>query len=314
MKKSNLNWGCKDKLKKKVQIVTGFNFKKNSRNKKQFSQCHIITPSNSNNKISYFTNPNTERLSSGKMKFKYSFIPHFAKMPHLNKEMINSLLSKTINSSLYCNGYYSKTEYNTTQSSKGYSQIQTNYTEDGLPFKNLKKNHKTMKPIFTTAFSSDHSSLPITSHKSTDNSKPSSSIPQLLLMNSNKLILANIQQSQKKSIIQLRSRETKDINFQLNKKDTELNNKFLEKTTVRRASLVDRFTFKVANPDGVIEDYITEQDKPGDKYKRFKSQLVKGKNKVYKLLYDVKKTQILAETMLNVYVTKIKGIKYKYAS
>ena len=171
-----------------------------------------------------------------------------------------------------------------------------------------------MKPIFTTTLSSDHSSLPITSHKSTDNSKPSSSIPQLLLMNSNKLILANIQQSQKKSIIQLRSRETKDINFQLNKKDTELNNKFLEKTTVRRASLVDRFTFKVANPDGVIEDYITEQDKPGDKYKRFKSQLVKGKNKVYKLLYDVKKTQILAETMLNVYVTKIKGIKYKYAS
>ena len=309
MKKSHLNSGCKDKLKKKVQIVNGFNFKKNSRNKKKFSQ--IITPSNSNKKITYSTNPNTERLSSGKMKFKYSFI---SKMPHLNQKMISSLLSKTIDSSLYCKGYYSKTEYNTTQSSNGYSQIQTNYTEDSLPVRNLKKNHKTMKPIFTTALSSDHSSLPITSHKSTDNSKPSSSIPQLLLMNSNKLILANIQQSQKKSIIQLRSRETKDINFQLNKKDTELNNKFLEKTTVRRASLVDRFTFKVANPDGVIEDYITEQDKPGDKYKRFKSQLVKGKNKVYKLLYDVKKTQILAETMLNVYVTKIKGIKYKYAS
>ncbi len=309
MKKSNLNSGCKDKLKKKVQIVNGFNFKKNSRNKKKFSQ--IITPSNSNKKITYSTNPNTERLSSGKMKFKYSFI---SKMPHLNQKMISSLLSKTIDSSLYCKGYYSKTEYNTTQSSNGYSQIQTNCTEDSLPVRNLKKNHKTMKPIFTTALSSDHSSLPITSHKSTDNSKPSSSIPQLLLMNSNKLILANIQQSQKKSIIQLRSRETKDINFQLNKKDTELNNKFLEKTTVRRASLVDRFTFKVANPDGVIEDYITEQDKPGDKYKRFKSQLVKGKNKVYKLLYDVKKTQILAETMLNVYVTKIKGIKYKYAS
>ena len=309
MKKSNLNSGCKDKLKKKVQIVNGFNFKKNSRNKKKFSQ--IITPSNSNKKITYSTNPNTERLSSGKMKFKYSFI---SKMPHLNQKMISSLLSKTIDSSLYCKGYYSKTEYNTTQSSNGYSQIQTNYTEDSLPVRNLKKNHKTMKPIFTTALSSDQSSLPITSHKSTDNSKPSSSIPQLLLMNSNKLILANIQQSQKKSIIQLRSRETKDINFQLNKKDTELNNKFLEKTTVRRASLVDRFTFKVANPDGVIEDYITEQDKPGDKYKRFKSQLVKGKNKVYKLLYDVKKTQILAETMLNVYVTKIKGIKYKYAS
>ena len=309
MKKSNLNSGCKDKLKKKVQIVNGFNFKKNSRNKKKFSQ--IITPSNSNKKITYSTNPNTERLSSGKMKFKYSFI---SKMPHLNQKMISSLLSKNIDSSLYCKGYYSKTEYNTTQSSNGYSQIQTNYTEDSLPVRNLKKNHKTMKPIFTTALSSDHSSLPITSHKSTDNSKPSSSIPQLLLMNSNKLILANIQQSQKKSIIQLRSRETKDINFQLNKKDTELNNKFLEKTTVKRASLVDRFTFKVANPDGVIEDYITEQDKPGDKYKRFKSQLVKGKNKVYKLLYDVKKTQILAETMLNVYVTKIKGIKYKYAS
>lgn len=309
MKKSNLNSGCKDKLKKKVQIVNGFNFKKNIRNKKKFSQ--IITPSNSNKKITYSTNPNTERLSSGKMKFKYSFI---SKMPHLNQKMISSLLSKTIDSSLYCKGYYSKTEYNTTQSSNGYSQIQTNYTEDSLPVRNLKKNHKTMKPIFTTALSSDHSSLPITSHKSTDNSKPSSSIPQLLLMNSNKLILANIQQSQKKSIIQLRSRETKDINFQLNKKDTELNNKFLEKTTVKRASLVDRFTFKVANPDGVIEDYITEQDKPGDKYKRFKSQLVKGKNKVYKLLYDVKKTQILAETMLNVYVTKIKGIKYKYAS
>ena len=48
MKKSNLNSGCKDKLKKKVQIVNGFNFKKNSRNKKKFSQ--IITPLNSNMK------------------------------------------------------------------------------------------------------------------------------------------------------------------------------------------------------------------------------------------------------------------------
>lgn len=311
MEKSNLNSHSKEKQKKKVKIVTGFNVNKNSRNKKKFPQNNIITPSNSNKRIQYSTNVNTERLSSGKMKFKYSFIPHISKMPHLNKDMINSLLSKTIDSSHYCKGYYSNTEYNITQSSNGYSQIQTNCTEYSIPARNLKKNHMTMKPIFRTALSSDRSSMLITTHKSTDNSKPSSSIPQLLLMNSNKLILANIGQSQRKSIIQLRSKDSKDIT-QLNKKDKESNNKFLEKTTVKRASLVDRFTFKVANPDGVIEDYITEQDKPGDKYKRFKSQLLKGKNRVYRLLYDVKKTQILAETMLNVYVTKIKGIKYKY--
>mgnify|MGYP006870139193 CR=1 FL=1 len=64
---------------------------------------------------------------------------------------------------------------------------------------------------------------------------------------------------------------------------------FLPKTSIKRASLVDRFLFKIVNPDGVIEDYITEGDRPGDKYKRLKNQLIKGKNKVYKLVQDIKK-------------------------
>ena len=88
------------------------------------------------------------------------------------------------------------------------------------------------------------------------------------------------------------------------------NHLFFEKAKMKRGSLVDRYIFKIANPDGVIEDYITEGDKPGDKYKRFKNQLIKGKNKIYKLIQDVKRTQMISDTMLGVYITKLKGKKY----
>ena len=106
--------------------------------------------------------------------------------------------------------------------------------------------------------------------------------------------MVNIGRAKRSSIVQLNPEQ----------QDTDSISPFLPKTSIKRASLVDRFLFKIVNPDGVIEDYITEGDK------RLKNQLIKGKNKVYKLVQDIKKTQILAETMLNVYVTKIKAKKY----
>lgn len=90
----------------------------------------------------------------------------------------------------------------------------------------------------------------------------------------------------------------------------ETKNILIQKANIKRSSLVDKYLFKIANPDGVIEDYYIDNDKPSDKYKRFRNQITKGKNKVYRLIQEVKRTQTFSDTMIKVYMTKLKGKHY----
>ena len=90
----------------------------------------------------------------------------------------------------------------------------------------------------------------------------------------------------------------------------ETKNILIQKANIKRSSLVDKYLFKIANPDGVIEDYYVDNDKPSDKYKRFRNQITKGKNKVYRLIQEVKRTQTFSDTMIKVYMTKLKGKHY----
>lgn len=272
---------------KKVHIISlsDINFNINKANKSRSAFSNVVSSLSPRKKVLSLNTMHTAKNSSKNLRKKYSFIPNIKKMTNLNKDVIDSLL--TINDyDNYCKGYTTFSSSCSNIHSKSNS-----HTEDSL--KNLKKNNNIYSPL-TERTQSQRSFF---THRSTESS---SSQYKRRPLNSNKLLMANIGRSKRNSIIQLNPTQ----------QDTNSISPFLPKASIKRASLVDRFLFKIVNPDGVIEDYITEGDRPGDKYKRLKNQLIKGKNKVYKLVQDIKKTQILAETMLNVYVTKIKAKKY----
>lgn len=281
----------KNSYKKKVHITTlsNSNMMINSQRIKSRSAFNnIASPLSSRKKVLSLNTNHTSKSSSKNIRKKYSFIPHIKRMHNLNKDIIDSLLT-TKGYDNYCNGYYSSTEFSSSCNNI-HSKRNSNTEEDSL--RNIKKN--TVNSPLTERALSQRSLL---THRSTESS---TSQYKRRPLNSNKLLMANIGRTKRNSIIQLNPQQ----------QDSDSISPFLPKTSIKRASLVDRFLFKIVNPDGVIEDYITEGDRPGDKYKRLKNQLIKGKNKVYKLVQDIKKTQILAETMLNVYVTKIKARKY----
>ena len=53
---------------------------------------------------------------------------------------------------------------------------------------------------------------------------------------------------------------------------------------------LDKLILKITNPDEIFEEYILD-DKPGDKYIRFKRNLKKTKIKMEKLLINLRASQ-----------------------
>lgn len=206
---------------------------------------------------------------------KFSYIPGVSKMKHLSNTIIESLISRE---SLTESKSRNNININSQLSSKTHSfPVNLKANSHFLTFKKNKPKIKTQK------LSSN-------------------------LLKNNKLLFANMGVSTKRSLLQL-ANQSKDTSKSITE-DTNSNNLFLQKGKIKRSSLVDRYMFKIANPDGVMEDYIIEGDKPGDKYKRFKNQILKGKNKVYRLIQDVKRTQMISDTMINVYITRLKGKRF----
>ena len=209
---------------------------------------------------------------------KYSYIPGVSKMKHLSNSIIESLISR-----------------------------------EGLP-KSKSRNDININSQLSSKTQSFPINLKANSHYLTfKKSKPKinphkNSINSNILMKNNKLLFANMGVSKKRSLLQLAT-QSKEFS-KSNTEDTISNDLFLQKGKIKRSSLVDRYVFKIANPDGVMEDYIIEEDKPGDKYKRFKNQIMKGKNKVYRLIQDVKRTQMISDTMISVYITRLKGNRF----
>ena len=243
---------------------------------KQKSSCMDNTKKNIINKIS---NSSNSSLS------KYSYIPGVSKMKHLSNDIIETLFSReNITKSRNTN---IKDSVSDNKSSSYYLQQQSfpiNLKMSNSRYINFKNNRPKSK------------------------NKKSLSINSNMLIKNNKLLFANMGVSKKRSLLQLatQSREMSKSNNE----ETNSNNLFLQKGKIKRSSLVDRYMFKIANPDGVMEDYIIEGDKPGDKYKRFKNQILKGKNKVYRLIQDVKRTQMISDTMISVYITRLKGNRF----
>lgn len=298
--------GEKQLKKKRVKIITTSNEIEprvyNSRNKKLLRQ--LGTSSSKSLKTKSYVpqlNLKASSLSSKTLKQKYLLFPDIDRMKHLNNDIMDSIFNINVNNDNFCGGYYASTDFSSSFfTSKGFSQTKTNFTDAKIKINNLKKS---MDNLGINGIQSYDSSI----NKKKSILKAPTKLSQFLPLNSNKLLLANMARSKKKSIMIQKT----DKNGKKSIIDEEnQNHLFFEKAKMKRGSLVDRYIFKIANPDGVIEDYITEGDKPGDKYKRFRNQLIKGKNKIYKLIQDVKRTQMISDTMLGVYITKLKGKKY----
>jgi hypothetical protein len=69
-----------------------------------------------------------------------------------------------------------------------------------------------------------------------------------------------------------------------------------------------RFLLKLMDPNEIIEDYIGDNGKNRQMYQmmKLKRQCVKAKWKMEKLLNDVKKTAVINDSKLKVYVTRLK--------
>lgn len=78
------------------------------------------------------------------------------------------------------------------------------------------------------------------------------------------------------------------------------------KTKVKRSSIIDRFMFKLVNPDAVIEDYYAvHESRAIDHYAMFKRQLIKTTRKMTKIVDSVQKTASLNESMMKIHIHNI---------
>ena len=67
--------------------------------------------------------------------------------------------------------------------------------------------------------------------------------------------------------------------------DTNLQEKNNKDIFLRRGSNIDRLILKITNPDENFEDFV-QNEKPEDKFIRFKKHLIKNKNFVNKIIHD----------------------------
>ena len=78
-------------------------------------------------------------------------------------------------------------------------------------------------------------------------------------------------------------------------------------SSLKRSSMLDRFLLKLIDPNEIIEDYIGDgKNKQIYQMMKLKRQCVKAKCKVEKLLNDVKKTAVVNDSILKVYLTRLK--------
>lgn len=215
----------------------------------------------------------------------------FSKRIFLNK---HQLFQSTINNKY--NQFTSKIPHLLNHSNKksimnqSNSRIKTNMTLNNLEGINHQLSLKQNKSL---AYISDRTEKESSISKSvkqnaiSDNESDKKENNVFKKVSSSKLLKANLSQKQ------------------LNLYNTGL------KTRVRRSSIIDRFMFKLINPDSVIEDYYHVYDsKAEDYYAMFKKQLLKTKLKMTKLIDNVQKAASMNESMMKVHIHNI-GKEYR---
>jgi hypothetical protein len=98
-----------------------------------------------------------------------------------------------------------------------------------------------------------------------------------------------------------------NINTQANETTTESNK---DGDLYRRGSIVDRLVFIIEKPEECFEENLTDE-KPSDKYQMFKNQIVKHKEKIDKIIKEIKKNQIKSEYLMKKYIFDLMSRKKK---
>lgn len=139
-----------------------------------------------------------------------------------------------------------------------------------------------------------------------ENTKNDLSIVQKIKkVKNSKIFLANINKSKQTKIAHLF--EKNDIPPMSQRTDSSTSTQ--KGFSVKRFSMMDRFILKLIDPDECVEDYVNENDKPFDKYTKFKRQCMKEKKRVSELINDLNKAVSLNEKLLKIYTTQLKSTK-----
>ena len=269
-------------------------------------------------------------LSSTNIHCKYKHIPHINKYRHTNTHMLNTLLDSKLKETDYYKNIFTdnnnQCKFNTI-SLKFHPEPLDPLIQKELDIitTTTNNNNKTCSPSshYQQRFSrntpsSPHAITPSKSNYTTPYAnKPAfaASLPvnrvasasNLLHLNTNKLLFSNISPSKKHFILKLA-----ELQHELGTTASSASIQYIKQlkkpnNPQKRSALIDRYMFKMVNPDGTIDDYITEDEtKPRDKYKRFRNQLVKEKNKIYRLKQDVKRKQMLTDTAITIPIPKLK--------
>ena len=73
---------------------------------------------------------------------------------------------------------------------------------------------------------------------------------------------------------------------------------------------MDRLVFFIEKPEECFEENLTDE-KPSDKYQMFKNQIVKHKEKIDKIVKEIKKNQIKSEYLMKKYIFDLMSRKKK---
>ena len=91
----------------------------------------------------------------------------------------------------------------------------------------------------------------------------------------------NIPQTNRKNIEPIKTEENK------NNGTNNFYSVFNKIKRVKRSSQIDRLLFKIENPEECFEEFV-DKEKPGDKYLAFRNQILRHRNKIDKMILEVK--------------------------
>ena len=250
-------------------------------------------------------------FSENKKGFKiaiYKKIPEIEKFFNINDKLINNLKSKKSMGLFEENFSSFSKDYNHRKNCLSLSINKNKKIKGILNLKNVKQHNKHIK--FSDRKNVRLKTSPIRKSISNtffeDQSNLSIEIPSLPLKRrrwkKSSTLSANFKY--KKDYLKIKSiKSISSLSSYVNNK-VEQNND-VKPFQLHRTSVLDKLILKITNPDEIFEDYLLD-NRPGDKYIRFKRNLKKQKIKIEKLLVDLRASQKKADYEIKNYNPKHK--------
>ena len=198
---------------------------------------------------------------------KYKKIPNLSKFRHLNSKIFSNLTSNQPK------GIYT---YETINSFNNSNSTKRSYFEEEKIPKSENRTLKNQKLFFLT-----------TENQLFNNTDELSNINTLHTIENE---FEKKKEKENKNDIKGNNNITfkKINNIKLTLKNIlSKNNKLLKIKNLRRDSLIDRLLIKITHPEECLEEFIANE-KPGDKYIKFKKQIQRNQNKKDKILLNFK--------------------------